>query len=310
MKRARIIQIWIIFAAVMITGIALLSMTFAGRRQAGISGVENAVSSAMEPAVSASYSTAANIREFFRRLFSMRAVDQEYQQLKQRVIELELEHQWAMELQRENESLTGLLGYKERNPEYQYVHAEIIARDPGSWFLEFTINRGSDDGIATDMAVVSKDGLVGRIIEVSDKTSKVLAMIDSRSATASVIERSRDMGIVKGAVSSDSADALVHIYYLPIDADLVPGDKVLTSSQGGIYPKGILIGEVIEVVIQEGKDRYAVVRPAVDFGHLEHLLIITGDTPIAELTEIREETEQQNPEEQEAGEQQDDGREG
>ncbi len=288
-NRGRLI-LWIVFLCLIVVVIALVVSTFNSKKTV-VSTLQNAANTVTEPAVEGTYKASSVIKDFFQRLFALRQVDKDYEELKSKAMELELENQFMRDLQLENERLIDLLGFVEQNPQYKYISARVIAKDPGSWFMEFTINRGTNDGVEVDMAVANEKGLIGRVIETTDTTAQVITIIDSRSAAAGVIERSRDQGIVQGANDAESLNPLCRLEFLPNDADLIPGDIVLSSSLGGIYPKGVVIGEVQEVIYESGTVAYATVAPAVDFRRIEEVLIITHETPAEELAQIQQEQE-------------------
>ncbi len=290
-NRGKLIQ-WIAFLSLLVVIIFLVVTTY-NSKQSAAHAFQNAAVTLSEPAVEGTYKVSGGIKDFFQRLFALRQVDKEYEELKSRVLKLELENQQLENLKLENERLMELLGFAEDNPEYKYINATVIAKDPGSWFMEFTINRGSNDGVEVDMAVANQDGLIGRVIEVNNTTSQVITIIDTRSAAAGVVERSRDQGIVRGASDPESKTPVCNLDLLPNDADLIPGDLVLSSSLGGIYPKGIVIGEVEEVVYESGTVSYAIIIPSVDFRRIEELLVITEETSAEELAEIQKEKEKE-----------------
>ena len=137
--------LWVTFLAVIVVVIILVVTTYNSKKTA-LSGVQNVASSIAEPAVEGTYKASSGIKDFFQRLFALRQVDKEYEEQKTRIMELEIENQFMKDLQKENQRLIELLGFVEDNPQYKYISARIIAKDPGSWFMEFTINRGTDDG--------------------------------------------------------------------------------------------------------------------------------------------------------------------
>ena len=286
-NRGRLI-LWITFLALIVVVIVLVVTTYNSKKTAA-SVVQNVAAAVAEPAVEGTYKASSGIKDFFQRIFALRQVDKDYEELKSRVAELEIENQLMESLQTENQRLTELLGFVEDNPQYKYISARVIAKDPGSWFMEFTINRGTDDGVEVDMAVANQYGLIGRIIETTKTTAQVITIIDTRSAAAAVVERSRDQGMVQGASDPESVNPVCHLNLLPNDADLIPGDIVLSSSLGGIFPKGIIIGEIQEVVEESGSVSYAKITPAVDFRRIEEVLIITEETSAEELALIQEE---------------------
>ena len=133
------------------------------------------------------------------------------------------------------------------------------------------INRGSEQGITKDMPVVTPQGLVGNVIQVFGNTAKVQLILDPRSAVGSLVQRteSRTAAIVEGSGTTPLSPRMVN---LARDADIIKGDKVITSGWGGIYPKGLVVGEVTAVVNEEGGLlKYAVLKPAVDFDRLEEV---------------------------------------
>lgn len=180
----------------------------------------------------------------------------------------------------ENVRLKAVLDYKKTIPQFQVVVASVIARDMAAWSSTVMIDRGSSDGIAKGMPVVTSRGLIGNVIQVFPYSAKVLLVTDGNSSVGALVQRpeSRVAGIVKGADAPALAPRMVN---LARDADVIKGDKIITSGLGGIYPKGLPIGEVTDVVNEEGGLlKYAVVKPAVDFDRLEEvqILLYTQDT--------------------------------
>ena len=293
---------WIIFGFVIIAGIILYVNTYGGKRypeqlseeqaynmlidEEDVSGylangttvIEDVSNTVIAGASKGTYYAADGVKGFFQRLFNPRAMDEEIQSLTNQVQRLETELDFADAIKEENERLQSLLGFVEEYPQFEYIPAKIIASDSNSWFMEFTINRGANHGIVLNSAVVNEDGLVGRIIEVYPNSSKVLSIVDPQSAVPVVAERSRDHGIAGGGIDPYTNKPEIRMSYLLNDADLVPGDTVVSSSLMGIFPMGIVIGEVKEVIREESSEKYAIVTPSVDFAHLENLLIIVGRT--------------------------------
>lgn len=153
---------------------------------------------------------------------------------------------------------------------YQMTSSLVISREPGNWFNSVIIDKGSKDGIEANMAVATYSGLVGRIVSVDSHSSKVLLILDQRSAVGGMIQRSRDIGVVKGSEKN-----YCYMEYLSRDADIKRGDRVITSGLGSIFPKGIIIGEVIGIK----KDNHALfqqvlIRLEVDFTKLEEVFVI------------------------------------
>lgn len=178
------------------------------------------------------------------------------------------------EILAENARLRVMIDYKKTAPQFDFATATVIARDPSSWTNIIVIDRGSAHGITKDMPVVTPQGLIGNIVQVYTNSAKVQLILDPRSAVGTLVQRpeSRVAAIVEGNGAKPLTPRMVN---LARDADVIKGDKIITSGFGGIYPKGIFVGEVVDVVNEEGGLlKYAVLKPAVDFDRLEEVLVI------------------------------------
>ena len=231
-----------------------------------------------------------NVSSFFSNLFASweenRYVKDEYRRLKDLTVELEGRLVDKDELAHENERLTALLDFKEENPDLMVYGARVIGKSPGNWFNTLTIDRGSEDGVAVDMAVVTEKGLVGRVIEVGGRWSKVLSIIDSQSAVSAIAQRSRDNGTLQGDTTLYDGEGFCRMVYLPQDATVREGDVVITSGLGDIFPKGLPIGTVVGVENEPfAVYKTALIQPGVDFKHLEEVLVIGDTIPLPEQTE-------------------------
>ena len=172
----------------------------------------------------------------------------------------------------ENEMLKEYANLTEKYSEYSTIPAYIINRNISNFSEDIVINVGSKDGIEPNMCVISEKGLVGYIVSTTDTTSKVQTIIDTSTSVSATVTTTRDSIVCKGVLDSDTTLKAV---YIPIDATLAIGDKVETSGMGGIYPKGITIGTIKEVINTKNiADRYAVVETAVDFSKIETVLVI------------------------------------
>ncbi len=241
-----------------------------------MTGTESLVGRLLAPVQGGLYSATEAVGNFFSRMFSGSDLEAQNQELEARVAELEARLQDYSELEQENERLRDLTNFVSENDDLTYVGAKVIGKAYGHWFNIFIINAGLKDGLQVDMPVVTGDGLVGRVVDCAPNWSRVLAIVDSSGGVDAVVERTRDYGIVSGTVSSGEENTLLTLSNLPLDADLVPGDTVITSGLSGIYPRGIPIGLVSEVSSSsDGMSNKAVITPWVDFEHLEEVLVIT-----------------------------------
>ena len=218
-------------------------------------------------------------------------IEYEYNQLKAQNDELVLRSLLYEELEEENTRLRALLGEYESRAEMNPVLARVIASESGNYFSTFTINKGKKDGVDTQMAVITSEGLIGYTYEVFDTTAKVITVIDDQASLAALIESSRDQGAVKGTLGS-TGEPLCRMYYLSADSVPRPGDRVITSGVGVSFPKGLLIGYVRESTraIEDNK-HYIVVEPAADFEHIEDVLVLRYYAEVEEMPDNYDNTE-------------------
>ena len=201
-------------------------------------------------------------------------VHEQNKALQAEIEELRAKNIAANEFEAENQRLRALLGYKEVATQFDLVPARVIGREAASWSSMIVINRGSADGVANDMAVVTSMGLVGHISEAGINSSKVQLILDPRSSVGTLVQRpaSRVAGIVEGDINNPTMPKMVNI---PKNSDVVVGDVIVTSGFGGIYPKGIVVGKIKDIQNEEsGLLKFGVVETNVDFQKLEDVAII------------------------------------
>ena len=261
---------------IMLIAILLLGiLAFVTSADRSVSWIESTLGSVIQPVQSFAAKASNGIISFVQKVFKTSDADKELEQLQVRMAQLEQAADENAKLKAENERLKKLLNYVETLENYEYVTAVVTGNSQGVWFETFTINAGRNKGIEKDMPVVCAEGLVGRVIEVGANWSKATAIIDPSSEVSVMVERTRDIGVVRGSFSATS-DNQLEIYFLPSGFDLVPGDKIVTSGMSSIFPKTITVGTVSEVTRRsaEGSQSNAIIEPAVDFGHLEEVLVL------------------------------------
>jgi len=172
--------------------------------------------------------------------------------------------------------LSALLDFARAYPEYQYIGASIIGRDPSPFVKYIQINRGSDDGIRRGMPVVTQQGLVGRVAKTTASAALVQLISDPGTIINVRLEPERVDGILSGSITGDA-----YLDNIPQSANIESGDLVLTSGLGGNYPPNILIGQITSVRSQDfDLFQSASIQPVVDFEKLEIVLVITNFQPI------------------------------
>ena len=177
--------------------------------------------------------------------------------------------------------------------EIPMLPAELVGIDVSSWFRSVLLDRGRSHGVRAGMPVISENGLVGLVTTTSRQAAKVMLLLDRQSAVDGVVQRSRARGIVRGA-RQDSLE----FEFVVRGGDVAVGDVIVTSGLGGVYPKGLRIGEVAEV--SEAGSRLlqtAAVEPAVDFGRLEQAFVMLRRGPTMELLYASGDGDAADPEE-------------
>ena len=187
---------------------------------------------------------------------------------------LKATNQALRDVEHEVNRLRRALAYRERSV-FKLVPAEIVARDSSTWWRTVTINRGKDDGIESDMPVVTDEGLVGKTTTVGDNISIVLLLSDENCRVAATVEGTREQGIVSGERVTGSVTPMLDLNFLSKQANLQPGQKIYTSGVGGVFPSGLLVGTVQSFRVRE-LDGQARIAPAVDLSHLEDVFVVTG----------------------------------
>jgi rod shape-determining protein MreC len=178
------------------------------------------------------------------------------------------------ETREENARLRRLLVLRDRLP-LATVAGEVIGREAGGWVRSLTVNRGRGDGIAQQTPVIVPDGLVGRVVQVHRGAAVIQLLNDPASTVGAVVQRTRTAGLVEG----DAGGTLRFKFMARDGASVAPGDLVVTSGLGTLFPKGLPVGRVVRV---EDKGsalfHFAVLAPAVDFSRVEEVLLVTGQT--------------------------------
>jgi len=264
---------FIILLVALVALAVILAVTIGYRAE--VTFIEDAVGAVAGPVQAFSVRASNAIVDFFERVFSSTDLDQENEQLKVQLAQYDMMQNELETLRDENERLKELLNFTEITENYQYVTGTVIGKSQGVWFNEFTVNAGRNQGVREDMAVINANGLVGRVSSVTAATCKVTAIIDSTSDVSVMVERTRDYGFARGILNTDN-DEKLELYYLPSGYDLVPGDNIVTSGIGGVFPKGIAVGTVREVSRSNDntEERNAIIQPAVDFLRLEEVMIV------------------------------------
>lgn len=261
---------WVLFV-VLIIFLIIISSSSSNRKE--ITFAEKMIRDAYAPMQSG----VSNFKEYFCDFGvyfkQKKEMEKEIEYLKEQNDKLNNENQQLLEYRAEARRLKEILDFEQSTFEsYKLVPASLIGRSPNNWYETITIDKGMQDGIAKDMAVISPAGLVGRIDSVSQNTAQVFLITDREMAVGVILQENRD---TKGIVEGCSVRNLLHMEHIPYYSDIKKGDKIICSGLSEIYPKGIRVGIVKEVKREaNGLLLSATVTPAVDFDRLEEVLVI------------------------------------
>lgn len=259
--------------------IVIIGITAGGRDR--ITSIENFMGSIITPIQKVLYNSGESVVGAIKSIGSITQLKDENIKLKEENAKLKEQVRNYEDIVSKSDYLRNAAILKEKT-KYNLVEAQIIGKDPGNWFERFIIDKGTKDGIKKDDAVIQgiqvdgntvEEGLVGRVVEVGENWAKVIAIIDAGSNLSFNVIRTQDGGIMKG-----DSEGNISGYLFDTKADVVKGDKLLTSGLGGIFIKGLYIGEISEVT--KNSDDLLVnieVQPAMNFNKLQNVFVIIGN---------------------------------
>ncbi|MBQ4150864.1 MAG: rod shape-determining protein MreC [Clostridia bacterium] len=238
--------------------------------------VHNGIAVIFSPLMRGAAAVGNSFRGFADYFTEFDRLKEENEVLSDRVRELEEQLHSANLLESENEWMRSYLGAKRANIDYTYCDANLIGSEAGKYISTFTLDRGSTSGIETGMPVVTDVGIVGRVTEVGLTFCRVSTVINYDSSVGAYIERSGEVGIISGDFDR-RRDGLCVLEYLPFDADVEVGDRIVSSGLGSVYPRGLLIGTVTEVTSDAtAHTKIAVVKPSASLEAITKVMILTS----------------------------------
>jgi len=175
----------------------------------------------------------------------------------------------------ENVYLHEALNMQQRFPDLPTMGARIIAHDPNNWHRSFHIDRGINDGVEEGMAIIATGGLAGVIRDTNPRRAQFVSVYDTRFAAAVVAARTGDSGILRGDIAI-MGQGFARMDHITADAQIMPGDEIVTSPHSAIFPEGLFIGEVVSIHPNpDGITRHAIIRPAATIAIGDMVLVIT-----------------------------------
>ena len=262
-----------LFGALVVSHIILISAQVTTKR--GVPVLQQVTFGLFAEMQRAATSALSSVREGWQNYFALQQIRQDNERLKKEVTELRVSLQQERTTAQQTHTLQKLLDLKSATA-FPTTAAAVIGSGADPEFRTITIDKGTQDGLRADMAVIAPAGIVGRVLLPTARAAKVQLIIDRDAAAGVVIERSRVGGLVSGIGSADALDfkaGLIRLEYVPGSADVKKGDRVVTSGIDGIYPKGLPVGEIQSADRVAGEWRI-MLKPAVDFSSLEAVLVV------------------------------------
>ena len=258
----------LIIGFIVLIAVNIIGLSVTSRRSTSF-GIERIAISAIAPFQELVTRTLRFTRDIWQQYFYLVTVAKENQVLMHQMNQaVENKNQWR-ETEMANTRLRNLIDFQ-KNISERVIAAEVVGKDPSTWFKTVIIDKGEADGLFIGLPVVISQGIVGQVIEVSNHYSKVMLIIDSNSAVDSLVQRTRARGVIKGG-STDQC----RLDYVLRKNDVRVGDTIVSSGLDGVYPKGLRIGYVSQVIEHDADIFHEVIiSPFVDFEKLEEVLVI------------------------------------
>ena len=261
----------ILLCSLVVIALGLDVWQYSAHQSGGRTWFDAAVCTLGQPLQSALLQATRRTEETWRMLVQAEQLAEENARLAKTVAALETRLTYLREGRRRAEREHALRwAYPRAGHDTPLAHIAAIAS--GGWCSYFTVDRGGAEGVRVGDVAVTHDGVVGQVYAVSDHTARLLPFTDPASGIAVRVERSRDTGVVKGL-----GEWQCEVRYLEPDAELRPGDQVLTSGTGGIFPEGLPVGMVTSVRADPyTPGKVAAVQPAADLRKVEEVLLLRG----------------------------------
>ncbi len=256
----------ILIFSILLFSLALMSIS--AKQQNGLSFLDSLAGLIISPFQTLFTQSIQSVSDGINHYFDLVNVSKENERLKSEVERLVYEKNELIERISRQKRLAGLIAYQDYRKKESLV-ASVIGRDATQWSKVVVVDKGSRHGVKKHLAVVTNSGVIGQIIHAGPITSKVLLTIDSRSAVDALFQESRVSGVVVG-----TGEEQCEIKYVPNTAEIKVGDRVLSSGLGGIFPKGLFVGTVSQVVKKkQGLFQEIMLTPSSDLSKLEEVLI-------------------------------------
>jgi rod shape-determining protein MreC len=253
---------------------SLVLISFRAKQRKGIAALDAFILEVTSPVQTGATFIINSITGVFQRYIFLVGLERENALLRKTLGEVQAENHRMKEMSLANERFRKLFEFRDAM-QASMIAAEVIGRDPSSWFRSITVNKGERQGVYRGAAVVLPEGIVGQVVKTAPDYAIVLLITDYNSAVDGIVQRTRAKAIVEG-----KEDNRCELKYLLRTEDVAVGDVFITSGLGGIFPKGLPVGEVRQVDKKNhGVFQYAELVPSVDLTKLEEVFIMCSAAP-------------------------------
>ncbi len=260
------------------TGLTVLFIALIGIsvfRSDSVSGVQSVAKSVLMPMQEGINKAGSAIVDVVTNVETLRKAQEENKALKEQVMQLQQEISLMQQDKYEIDEYRELFALSNQYEDYEMTGANVIAKDSGNWFHSFIIDKGTNDGLAVDMAVLAQGGLAGIITSVGPSSSRVMSIIDDDSNITAMSMSTKERCMISGDLELYE-DGRMRIMYVEKDASISEGDKIVTSNISTKYLPGLMIGYVDKIETDANNmTKSGTIIPYVDFSHLDTVLVIT-----------------------------------
>lgn len=262
-------RLTIFLCIILLICVNIVFLAVAVRRHSDV-GVQSYILSLVGPLQNTGHGAVTGLNNLWRRYFNLVATSYENQELKRQLFEALNENARLKESELAYQRMSLYLDFKSAF-NVNFVLAEVISYAPNAWYDAFIINSGLDDGVEVGMPVVNHQGVIGQVVSASGSYAKVAPLVGHGNAIGARVQSSRQAGILVGV-----GDGLFRLDYINIGGDVRPGDKVITSGLDGVYPPGLNLGVITDIITRDGSVfSEMTVMPAVDFAALQEVMVLT-----------------------------------
>ena len=243
--------------------------------------VKGAVRDGISPLQAALRGGVREIQDIWGYIRGLRDLAMENRGLSEEIVYLRGEMRMARELERDNQMMRDLLGFVRRFPN-RLISCEVIGRDGTGWWQTARLDKGAASGVAEGRAVITPEGLIGRTVSVSDRTADVLLLSDPSCKVSVRLSRLGVFGVVEGLGKKPGEQPACRMDFISQTSEVQVGDEVVTSGLGGLFPKGLLVGRVSRVEMNEaGLYQTAWIDSAAGLGALEYAFVAASEADLS-----------------------------